>query len=419
MRSISNQLDMQKISGPSGGCPVDHSKSGQRKTARTAEPQKPPINQDNSGVWHVMGFEEARAILRSGDTKQAGFRAEMIEQIPRMMNLPILYLEGKPHQSQRRQTARFFTPKTVSSNYQKLMEQQAEALIETLKREKQADLSKLSLVMAVRVAGKVVGLTDSLIPGMAKRLEAFFEQGTGDMTLSWRPDVIFRLLKNQWRVGAFYLFDVWPAIRKRRKQPQEDVITHLIEQHYKNTEILTECVTYGAAGMVTTREFISVATWHLLEQPALRERYLKGSDAERHAILEEILRLEPVVGHLFRRAKADLHLESEGQHIIIPQNALIDLHIYAENADEKVVGDTGLELCPGRKLQGEKIPAELMSFGDGHHRCPGSYVAIQETDIFLRRLLALENLRVVAGPDLSWNDLTMGYEIRDFIIAVD
>lgn len=27
-------------------------------------------------------------------------------------------------------------------------------------------------------------------------------------------------------------------------------------------EILAECITYGAAGMVTTREFIAVVAWH-------------------------------------------------------------------------------------------------------------------------------------------------------------
>lgn len=60
-----------------------------------------------------------------------------------------------------------------------------------------------------------------------------------------------------------------------------------------------------------------------------------------------------------------------------------------------------------------------MSFGDGHHRCPGAYVAIQETDVFLRRLLALEGLRIERKPSVSWNDLVAGYELRGFTVAVD
>jgi cytochrome P450 len=59
-----------------------------------------------------------------------------------------------------------------------------------------------------------------------------------------------------------------------------------------------------------------------------------------------------------------------------------------------------------------------MSFGDGHHRCPGATIAIQETDIFLRRLLALEGLRVARWPQLGWNPVAAGYELRDFVLAL-
>lgn len=57
---------------------------------------------------------------------------------------------------------------------------------------------------------------------------------------------------------AFFLLDVRPAIAARRREPREDLISHLISRGYSDMNILTECITYGAAGMVTTREFI---TW--------------------------------------------------------------------------------------------------------------------------------------------------------------
>ena len=94
------------------------------------------------------------------------------------------------------------------------------------------------------------------------------------------------------------------AIRTRRREPRADVISHLIEEGYTDIDILVECVTYGTAGMVTTREFISMACWHLLRHDALRERYLVAGEPERLAILNEVIRLEPAVGHLYRRAQA-------------------------------------------------------------------------------------------------------------------
>ena len=50
---------------------------------------------------------------------------------------------------------------------------------------------------------------------------------------------------------TFFWLDVLPAIKVRKRQPREDVISHLLAQNYSDTEILTECVTYAAAGMVT------------------------------------------------------------------------------------------------------------------------------------------------------------------------
>ena len=59
-----------------------------------------------------------------------------------------------------------------------------------------------------------------------------------------------------------------------------------------------------------------------------------------------------------------------------------------------------------------------MSFGDGHHRCPGYYVALQETEIFLTRLFSLGGLRIERKPSVGWNDLIAGYELRGFTVAL-
>jgi len=407
-------------------CPVEHGSLSYQKTSRSVgaspETSSTTLQRDAQGVWQVHGFEEARTILRSSATRQAGFNAEQLEKIPGVTNKPILYMEGKAHQQQRKQTARFFTPKTVSSSYRQFMETLADQFVNVLKRKKRVDLSQLSLKLAVQVAAQVVGVTNSRLPGMDRRLDAFFQQQPSSQEmmplLRWEPFTRLRQLFHQRHVLAFYWLDVRPAIRARKRQAQEDVISHLISQNYTDAEILTECITYAAAGMVTTREFISIAAWHFLERPELRDRYLAAPEEERLEMLHETLRLEPVVGNLYRRATADIPLESQGKKVVIPEGEMINIHIYAANVDETVVGEEPLALCPGRPIQGERIPSMIMGFGDGHHRCPGSYLAIQETDIFLHRLLALDSLHMERIPTLNWNELTTGYEIRNFMIAV-
>ena len=400
------------------GCPVDHTALSHRKTTRTHEPLGRPVERDTDGTWHVRGHAQARAVLRSADTKQAGFNAEVLENLPQKMRPPILYQEGQPHHEQRRQTARFFSPRTVSENYRGLMEELAGAAIRELLRGRRADLSALSMTLAVGVAARVVGLTESRLPGMAGRLDAFFE---GDVTgFGWSPRAILGFARNQARVAAFFYLDVKPAIEARKKEPGEDVISHLLSRGYGDAEILTECVTYAAAGMATTREFVSIAAWHILERPTLRERYLRASETERHEILGEILRLEPVVGRLYRRATADLNLEDDGgKPVTIPRGSLIALDTYAANADEAAVGECPLALVPGRELLAERTGPAVMSFGDGHHRCPGYYVALQETEVFLTRLLSLGSLRIERKPSVGWNDLIAGYELRGFVVTLD
>src|SRR5262249_24379910 len=148
------------------------------------------------------------------------------------------------------------------------------------------------------------------------------------------------------------------------------------------------------------------------ENPDLRARYLAAPEAERYLILEEILRLEPVIGHIYRRATADITVECQEKSVTISKGDMIHLHIYATNADPQVVSEHPYAICPEPPLQAERASASLLSFGDGAHRCAGLYVAIQESDIFLRRLLALENLSLQQSPQVRWNGATTGYEVR-------
>jgi cytochrome P450 len=364
----------------------------------------------------VRGFDEARAVLRATATRQAGFNAELVRS-GSLTRHPILYQEGKVHQEQRAKTARFFTPNTVSTQYRALMETLADALVAELQRKGRADLYQLSLAMSMQVVAQVVGLTNSSISGLARRLDSFFAQATGEK----RKGLVGTLLQlyNLRRMLMFYVRDVRPATRVRRRQSQEDVISHLIAQGYRDREILTECVTYAAAGMATTREFVSMAAWHFLEHPPLRARYLVAPEEERVAMLHEILRLEPVVGHLYRRTTEAVAVPTGETTVVIPEGALIDIHVETANVDPSIVGAEPLAVCPARPLQGKQIHPMLMSFGDGVHRCPGAYLSMQETDIFLQRLLALPTLRIAQPPTLIWNDLTAGYELRRFVLALE
>jgi cytochrome P450 len=363
-------------------------------------------------VVTITSFAAAREVLRSDDVRQAGFNAELVHRFVGPRHAPVLYQDGEPHQKQRSATARFFAPRVVATRYRDLMEATSRELIARFRASGRARLDDMSLALAVAVAADIVGLTDSPRDRMAVKLNRFFSAPTRRSRLATISNVVF----GQWRTFDFYWRDVRPAIRARRLVPREDVISHLISEGYSNREILTECLTYGAAGMATTREFIVMAALRLFERDDLRARFLGAGEQEQLAILEEVLRMEPVVSVLKRRTARDLAIDTGDCPLTIPAQTLVEIDVGAANRDESAAGACPHQLDPDR-ARPAKGSASLMSFGDGAHRCPGAAVALQEAAIFLNELMRVPGLRLERPPTVTTNPISTGYELRDAVIV--
>ena len=371
-------------------------------------------------MLRVRSVEAARQVLRARtQTTQAGFTAEAIPQGV-LRHHPILLSDGPGHDEQRSKVARFLAPAVVAERYTAAMEAAADRLLGEARAAGTLLLDEVALLYTVEVTAELVGLTNSPVPRMARRLVTFFNQPPFDLT---RPDL--GRTRRQWMRAAanglgpivrFYVADVRPAIRERRRRPRRDIISHLIDEGYTDLDILVECVTYGTAGMVTTREFIAMAAWHLLGNDAVRARYLVAEEAERLAILNEIIRLEPVVGHLYRRVQQPVTFSDQGEEHTAEPGDLIDLCIRPANADPETVGELPLALCPGRPLP-RGVNEAVLSFGDGAHKCPGQPLAMLESDVLLRRLLA-RPVSIVSEPTIEWDDLIAGYALRGFVLRL-
>jgi cytochrome P450 len=375
-----------------------------------------PVHVDDAGVWHVQSYLAARSMLRSTETRQAGFGADQARQAMRNMRPPVVYRDGVEHREHRRQTAKYFTPRRVHEKYRDLMHRYADEQIARLRRKGRADLSVLSFALAVAVAGDVIGITPAH-RGTPNRLARFFTESKVQPGLR-SPAAIYRLLYTQSAMLGFYLFDVRPAIRLRRRQRRDDLISHLLDEGCSNPEILGECVTFGAAGMITTREFITVAAWHLFTDEGLRTAYVTGDEAARVAILQEILRLEPVVANLARWTTAEVEVPDESGPVRIPAGARVDIMIGQANLDPDTVGGQPAAVCPARPLP-DGVADSVLSFGDGPHRCPGAHIAIQETEIFLTKLLALPDVRMEREPQVRFRKQIESYELSGLILRVD
>lgn len=357
----------------------------------------------------------AREVLRAkGRTRQAGFTAERIP-VWLFRHRPILIDDGPEHDEHRRQLARFFAPRVLAERHGQFITDTARAAVGRARGEGSCGVDKLVLHYSVEVAAHIVGLTESKVPRLARRLTRFFRQPPVDHTRAdygrTNRDWIRAARNALGPLVSFYFADVRPAVRARRRRPTDDIITHLLERGYRTREILMECLTYGTAGMVTTREFISAALWHLLEDPELAERFLREGQAGRSAILNEIIRLEPPVGHLYRRLTEDVQVS--GSECPYPAGALVDIDVRTANLDVGKFGEDAARLCPSRELP--RADQAGLSFGDGAHRCPGSPLAMAEAEAVITELLTA-GAAIAQPPTIEWDSLIEGYQLRGFTL---
>jgi cytochrome P450 len=363
------------------------------------------------GARSVGRFDLARDVLRSHDMCQAGVGADQrVIGDPRFT--PVFFLDGEEHKLRRQAIARFFTPKAISTRYRVTMEQTSDRLVAGLRSRGRGQLDDIAFELTVGVAAEIVGLTNSDPAAMARRISAvLITTRTPDMPRWLRPAGSALAAAAAMR---FFVQDVRPAIAARKRQRRTDVISHLLDEGYPNKAILIECMTYAVAGMVTTREFIVMAAWHMFDNPELHRRFVGSDEAGQLAILEEILRLEPVAAIIHRRSGADVDFESG--HVAAGERLAV--MIRDANVDEEVVGECPFALDPDRGTRSRVVGAYL-SFGEGSHRCPGSQVALNESRVFLDRLMRVPGLKLVRRPDMTWNQGIMSYELRRAILTCE
>jgi cytochrome P450 len=398
------------------GCPVVTGRD-ERKSAKVVEQELPPF--PDARIWR--DFNVARDILRSSKLHQGGANIEDVP-IDNPEHASFFFLDGEIHRKRRASVAGYFTPKTIINRYHPLMQRTMDELIAEMQAKGQGALDEMSGRLAAYVTMEILGLTNEKTNlQIAERIKNI---SNGNAIFDKRPlrrlihvhlfGWLHKLIYN-WRCLELYRKDIAPAAEARRKEPKDDVVSYMVKEGYSRQSMIIECLTYGVAGVSTTREFIVMAAWHLFDKPELKARFLNGSPEDQFAIIEEILRLEPVAGHLYRRAPEDVSDVAGGP---FKKGERMGVNLRAVNADEAITGACPYQIDPDRAKR-MKVIGPYLSFGDGPHRCPGAQVALHETRIFLDRLLRVPGIRLVKEPQISCNMSTQGYELRGAVIACD
>jgi len=391
----------------SAQCPVrsvdDHRKSAAIATANTRP--------DENAFWVTKpGF--AKKILANKHALQAGAGAEYVK-VDNPEHTSVFFLDGQEHFNKRKKTQRFLSPQAVNNQHYKVMEDVSRYLLEELQSKGNDKLEDISFQLAIEVVGEILGLTEGNPDARARRIKRVLSINIGKPRS--RLASFFRVMKSLAYTYWFFLMDVKPAIRARKREAKNDALSFYIEEGYSNKAIIIECLTYGTAGMLTTREFIIMAAWYLFEDDALRQQFLEGDVKQQMAILMEILRLEPVAAMIHRRVQEDLE-DAEGQRFNADQ--LYGIDIRQANVDSDMVGECPFSVDPDRARREHDL-GRFLSFGDGPHSCPGWQVALHETRIFLLQLFRVPGIKLERTPDIGWNDQLKSYELRNAVVSCD
>jgi cytochrome P450 len=180
-----------------------------------------------------------------------------------------------------------------------------------------------------------------------------------------------------------------PALEDRRREPRDDVLSHLLNAEYDGVrltdfEVVSHVRLLYAVGATTTSDSMSSLFWTLLTHPDLLDRARHDTEL-RPRIVHELLRWEPPVALLPRVAPRG----GEIAGVPIPEGGILLAGIASANRDETVFDD------PDR-FDPDREQGELLTFGFGNKFCPGSHLARRQLlaalDVVLERL---PNLRLV------------------------
>ena len=388
--------------------------SDDRKTARLVEESVKPF----PGAKISKSFEFSREILRSPDMRQAGASADSIK-VDNPDHTSFFFLDGEIHKRRRASVAAYFTPKAILTRYNPLMERTMEQLIGEFRRTGRANLDAVALQLAGAVTLEILGLTES---DRTKTIQLLKKLMSSSNSFDKRPfyrfvnDKVlgpFRRARMGYLMKQLYTDCIVPAAEARKREPRNDVVSYMVQNEYGPKAMIIETMTYSGAGVSTTREFMQLAAWQLFDHPDLRERYLAEDENGQFKIIQELLRLDPVAGYLYRRTNIELESQVAGP---LPKDQLLAVDIRASNQDPATVGENPFAIDPDRAEKVKQLPT-WASFGDGPHRCPGAQVALHETRIFLNHVFRVPGLKLEKAPDTGWSMATQGYELRNMIVS--
>jgi cytochrome P450 len=244
---------------------------------------------------------------------------------------------------------------------------------------------------ADRAEGDLVDLFTAVLPFLSISRKLGLPYGSEDDQRRWSRDMLALTWDPEGarRAAAEFTAIVLPMLEERRRNPSDDVLTHLLTAEYKGVrldddEIVSHVRLIYAAGATTTQDGLGNLLSTLLHRPAVLERVAADRSLVPRAV-HELLRFEPPVPMNPRMSTDPGRIGDT----VVPGSAPVMMGIAAANRDPDVFERP-------HEFDLDRTESDIMTFGFGPKFCPGYHLARAQirtaADVVLQRL---PNLRLV------------------------
>ncbi|MEM1504397.1 cytochrome P450 [Domibacillus sp. 8LH] len=357
--------------------------------------------------WFITGYEEVVAVLK--DTRfQSRFplpeASKKYEQLKNIQSGMMLFKNQQDHKRLRLLVSQAFTRKTVERCRPFIQETVNDLLKQVYDNKKMDVVSDFAFPLASLVIAKILGVPEEDRYQFKEWTAAFIQ--TIDFTRSRKT------LANGTEITRKVLIYFKELIEKRREEPQDDLISRLIQEEQQGDklsydELLAACILLMIAGHETTVNLISNSILSLLQNP----EQLKKLRSQPHLIetaVEEFLRFESPAQLIARTASENIAVGET----TIQKGEQVYLLLGAANRDSK-------KFMNAHMLDITRSPNPHLAFGYGVHFCLGSSLARTEAQIAIQALVQNTTNLQLSSSNLHYRQLIGFRSLAELPVTFD
>ncbi|GFG51295.1 cytochrome P450 [Mycolicibacterium agri] len=350
------------------------------ETYRRMRDEAPVYYNEKYDFWALTRYEDVAAAIRDHETFSSA-KGVTLDQVKAKDSQPvgvkiIISLDPPEHERMRKLVNRVFTPRAVAS-----LESMVQATIDRYVSQLDPSfdaVADFAALFPVEIITSMLGVPAQDRQQLRLWLDTSLEREPGSMSTT--PEGMEAVMKS----AAYY----YELIQERRKKPQDDMISRLIEaevvedgeaRRLDDIEITGFCTMLGGAGAETVTKLVGNAVVVFADNPDQWQKLLDDR-SKIPAAFEELLRYEGPSQYQIRTTTRDITLHGT----TIPEGDPVLLINGAASRDERFFPD------PDRfDIDRERKVGYNLNFGYGIHSCLGAALARMEGRLALNTLLDL------------------------------